>query len=202
MKMTINRALSELKLLNKKIADKTSRLEVVAAINEKTVIDKDGFIAKVSADTQSIRDLIKYRASIKSAIVMSNANTKVTVGKVSMTVAEAIERKTSIDLDKDLNRQMREKYFTLKSQVENHNVNAKAQADKQAVAALGADTEGDKGAQYKSIFDAYYDSNKAELLAPEDIEAQIEKDQDTIDEFESEVDFILSESNTKTSIEV
>ena len=198
--MSINRALSELKLLNKKITDKTGRLQVAVGIQQKTVIVKVDFINTVKANVQQLRDLITNRNNIKSAIVLSNAKTKVTIGDKTMTVAEAIERKTSIELEKSLNKKMREDYYGLKSQIEQHNNNAKAQADKQAEAALGAATEGDKGTQYKAIFDAYYDANKADVLAPNDIEVQIEKDQDLIDEFESEVDFILSESNTKTSI--
>lgn len=202
MDISINRALSELKLLNKKITDKTAKLQVAVGIQQKTVIDKDVFLKSVAANIQQLRDFIQNRNKIKSAIVLSNAKTKVTIGDKTMTVAEAIERKTSIDLDKALNKKMREDYYNLESQIEQHNVNAKTQADKQCEAALGAQTEGDKGAQYKTIFEAYYEANKAEVLAPEDIKAQIEKDQDTIDEFESEVDFILSESNTKTSINV
>jgi len=119
-----------------------------------------------------------------------------------MTVAEAIERKSSIELDKSLNRRMREQYFGNKQGVESHNQKATDTANQQVEKMLGTDTEGDKSAQAKTLFDVSYDANKAELLAPPDIEAQIEKDQDAIDKFESEVDFILSESNTKTMISV
>lgn len=202
MDMSINRALSELKLLNKKIADKTNRLEVAGGMQKVEEGVKKTFVDTATANIQSIRDLIERRNVIKSLIVASNAETYVTVGTKSMTVAQAIERKTSIELEKDLNRRMREQYYGHKSNIEKHNDQCRGKADKQAEAALGAATEGDKGLQYKAIFDAYYDSNKAELLAPEGIEAQIENDQDSIDEFENEVDFILSESNTKTLITV
>lgn len=203
MEISINRALSELKLLNKKISDRTKLLQV-AGLVQKTTEEavKTEFISDQSAAIQSVRDLIKRRGVVKCAIVKSNAATTVTIGRVSMTVAEAIERKTSIELDKDLNRQMREKYYSKKKDFENHDIQCRNKADKQAEAALGAATEGDKGIQYKAIFDAYYDSNKAELLCPIGIEKDIEDHQDSIDEFESEVDFILSESNTKTVIEV
>lgn len=202
MEISINRALSELKLLNKKITDKTGRLQVSDAVQKQTQEGGKVFIETAAANIQAIRDLISRRNLIKSKIVLSNASTTVAVGSQSMTVAEAIERKTSIELDKNLNRRMREQYYTNKNGVDAHNDKCRAQADKQAEAALGAATEGDKGTQYKAIFDAYYDLNKAALLAPDDIENQIEKDQDKIDEFETEVDFILSESNTKTTIEV
>lgn len=202
MEISINRALSELKLLNKKITDKTARLQVSDAVQKQTKEQGEKFISDAVAGIKSIRDLIARRNYIKSKIVLSNASTSVAVGDKTMTVAEAIERKTSIELDKNLNRRMRETYYGHKGSVEAHNDKCRSQADKQAEAALGAATEGDKGIQYKAIFDAYYDLNKATLFAPDGIEKQIEDDQDKIDEFESEVDFILSESNTKTMIEV
>ena len=202
MEISINRALSELKLLNKKIADKTSRLEVATGAQKVDDLVRENYITTAKANIQSIRDLIKRRNAIKSAIVTSNAATSVAVGDATMTVAEAIERKTSIELEKDLNRRMREKYYNIKQGVEAHNDKARATANEQVEKMLGTDTEGDKAAQAKAIFDVSYEANKAELLAPADIEAQIEKDQDAIDEFENEVDFILSESNTKTMITV
>jgi len=200
--ISINRALSELKLLNKKIEDKTDKLEVAIGTQKINETDKEAFLAKADADIQQVRGLIARRNLIKSAVVLSNANTSIVVAGQLMTVAEAIERKQSIDLDKSLNRRMRERYFGIKAGVEQHNDNVKVQADEQAKAALGADTEADKGAGYKSIVEAYVDRNKAELIAPQDIELQIESDQDKIDEFEAEIDFILSESNTKTEIDV
>ena len=200
--ISINRALSELKLLNKKIASKTDSLDAAAGVKGIASEQKDNFIKDSKAKVQQIRDLIARRDLIKSSIVASNAQTMVAVAGKSMTVAEAIERKTSIDLTKNLNRKVRESYYSAKAGVENHNEEVKRNADKQAEAALGADTEGDKGAGYKAIVDAYIERNKAELIAYEGIEQEIEKTQDEIDEFESEVDFILSESNTKTMIDV
>ncbi|MGI9541920.1 MAG: hypothetical protein ACR2MX_01600 [Cyclobacteriaceae bacterium] len=204
MEISINRALSELKLLNKKISDKTKSLNVASAVTSKEVKEdaKEMFLKTIEGNIQRIRDFIDRRQRIKSAIVLSNALTKVVVAGKEMTVADAIERKQSIQLDKDLSKRMREDYFSCKNATDIHNEKASAKADKQAEAALGAATEGDKGIQYKSIYDAYYDTNKAELISIDNIEAMIETDQERIDEFESEVDFILSESNTKTMINV
>ena len=202
MQISINRALSELKLTNKKIEDKTANLRVAGAVQNMEPDEKQRITNSFIADIQSIRDLISRRNSLKSAIVASNAAVCVTVGDESMTVAQAIERKTSIEFEKALNRRMREGYYQALNQVDSHNAAAKDNADKQANAALGADTEGNKGDQYTAIFDAYYKKNSVELLAPEDIEAQLERDQDKVDSFENEVDFILSESNIKTMIEV
>lgn len=203
MTISINRALAELKLIAKKIEQKTVSLEVTVCIKSDLVDEfKKDFVTKSTSAIQQVKDLIERRNKLKSAIVTSNAFTTVLVSKKQMTVAEAIERKSSIELERSLCRQLREKYFTSKKGIENHNAQVDKDADKAALQALGADTEGNKGEAYKSIVDAYKLRNKAELLAPEGIEKDIEEMQDAIDEFECEVDFALSESNIKTMIEV
>lgn len=203
MEMTINRALSELKLLGKKIEQKTDELLVADSVLKTTQQEvKDAFVRDQEAKIQQLNDMVLRRNKIKSAVVLSNSKTVVTVAGVQMTVAEAIERKSSIQFEKDINRKMRERFYGAKNAVERHNETKRQAADKQAEQALGADTESNKGEQYKAIFDAYFGKHEAEVIAPQGIESKIEKDRDVIDEFEQEVDFILNESNTITKIEV
>jgi hypothetical protein len=200
--ISVNRALSELKLITKKIGQKTNLNISASARGDFDQSEVSNFKIKATADIQQLRDLISRRNDIKSAIVASNAATMVTIGNKAMTVAQAIERKSSIAYEKGAARSMRENYFTQKKAVEMHNEGVEKEADKQASNALSADTEGDKGAAYTAIVDAYVKKNKALLVAPDGIEETIDKMQDAIDEFENEVDFILSESNIKTMIDV
>lgn len=204
MEMSINRALAELKLLNKKITDKTSALSVADAVKESAITQevKKAFVEKQAADIQQIRDFIDRRNAIKAAIVASNAVTRVTVAGKTMTVAEAIERKTGIEYSKALFRKMRERYFGCKANADMHNQKTEQNAEKQAATALGAAKEGDKSQEYKAIYEVHYNMNKAVVLAPDGIEDIIQKGDDEIAEFEKDVDFILSESNTKTLINV
>lgn len=200
MEMSITRALAELKLSDKKINQRTSVLTAGAVIrcNE----DEGDFIAKSKAAIHSIEDMIKRRNTIKREIVLSNAKTTVTIGGESMTVAEAIERKTSIELNKNLSRQIRETYFQAKRQVETHNARVEGEASKVAEQILGNDSDADKGDAYTAICKAHTDKHSAKLLAYDRIEDSIDKMQDKIDDFECEVDFILTESNTRTIIEI
>lgn len=202
MEMSINRALAELKLLNKKITDKTNALLVAEAAKGVAAEAKQVFIRDQAASIQQVRDFIVRRNAIKSAIVASNAKTTVTIGNKTMTVAEAIERKTGIEHEKHLMRRLRERYYGAKAAVEKHNETVKAMAEKQAATALGAQKEGDKSVEYKAVFDVHYNMNKAELVAQDGFEKEIETGDDAIAEFEKDVDFILSESNTRTMINV
>lgn len=203
MEISINRALSELKLLDKKIKDKIPGIQAAATV--KTTDDealRKAFIEDQSAKLQQVQDLISRRNKIKTAIVASNASTYVEVANEKMTVAAAIERKSSIELDKQLNKQLRQQFYGNKNNVDQHNDRVRQQADKQAESVLGAETAREKGEEYTAFSDAYYKRNKAELISINDLDKLIERTQDEIDEFESEVDFVLSESNTKTLIEV
>lgn len=201
--ISVTRALSELKLLGKKIDQKIQELKIVELVNstEKEVLIQE-FTKSQEEKLQSVKDLIKRRNSLKSAIVLSNAKTYVEILGKRMTVAEAIERKTSIEFEKFLERQMRERFFGIKLKAENHNNQISQRADKQAESALGGETARDKGEEYAALHKAYYDRNSVKVVGITDAESEIDKLRDEIDSFENEVDFVLSESNTKTMIEV
>ena len=102
-KITITEGLVELKLLDSRIRKATVKDWAIGVYSKDvTQENKKKFEEVTKANYQSIKDLINERAKIKSAIVKSNAKTQVKVGEKKMTVAEAIERKSSIDYEKDL----------------------------------------------------------------------------------------------------
>ena len=105
--MSIHQALSELKLLDSRIERAinsgrfigTKKL-VESKVSQTRTTVKD-FNVSAKADLESVRALIERRSEIKSKIVASNAKTKVTIGGTKYTVAEAIERKSSISYEED-----------------------------------------------------------------------------------------------------
>ena len=92
--MSLHRALSELKTLDKRIHKQIddSKFVGVKHKNKKVNLfqDEKEFIREAKADYQSIIDLITRKQKIKKAIVEANANTKVTVAGKEMTIADAI----------------------------------------------------------------------------------------------------------------
>ena len=96
-KMTIHKALCELKTLDARITKSIGETEYVFAnkhsndkVNGMTVA---AYCDEIKSGYQRVTDLIKRRDAIKRAVVLSNAVTKVTVGGKEYTVAEAIEMK-------------------------------------------------------------------------------------------------------------
>ena len=95
--MTIHKALSELKLLDARINDKTEALEVVVANKHSNSkihgVSVDEFCKNAKEAYQSLRTLINRRNAIKRAVTKSNAITTVQIGGKTYTVAEAIDMK-------------------------------------------------------------------------------------------------------------
>ncbi|MFS0657375.1 hypothetical protein AB1L07_01955 [Niallia alba] len=205
MEITITRALAELKLLDKRIqrtinesvlAGYTVGKKFMTGFNSVEEIEK-----RSKSDYQSIQDLIKRRNEIKSAIVVSNATTQVEIAGQSMTVAEAIERKTSINYDKLLLNKLRSTYSQLVSHVDRVNEDVKNRLDKQLEVLYGKDGK-TKAIENEELTRAFKEDNEAKFIDSLNLRDKIEQLTKEIEDFETEVDFILSESNTITRITV
>ena len=94
-KMTIHRALGEIKLYDKKIVDLLDKDFVLASkkrIGKVHGIDVEKYKEEMKANLQSLRALMRNRQILKSAIAKSNETTMVTIGGETMTILDAIER--------------------------------------------------------------------------------------------------------------
>lgn len=206
-KMLVTQALNELKTLDSRIMRAINNATFVAPakICEKNVISnmsKEDFNANAKSDLQSIDDLINRRKNIKAAIVASNAVTMVTVAGVEMTVAAAIERKTSIEYEKSLLRQMKNQYLNSKQRVDVKNTEMEAAIERLVATAFGKDSKTNiKSDDYSAIADPYKEKNEWALVDPIDVLNQITKREEEIDMFLSSVDSQLQISNCTNYIE-
>ena len=206
--MTITRGLAELKLLDKRINHKISESNFITA-NKKSnkkingIYTVDEFSQNAKAQYQSVLDLIERRKKIKTAIVNSNANTIVNIAGKEMTVADAIERKESIQYEQTLLNTMRKQYSTSlgKMQIENEKVNAKL--DELLNTSFGKENKQKVSDDEISIISKpYLEQNEFVLINPLEIHKKIESLNEEIDNFISEVDYVLSESNSITRITI
>lgn len=205
--ITITRALNELKLLDKKINGKIGSGKFIGCAkraSEKvdSIFTKEEFRNLVKSDYDTVSSLIKRRSAIKAMIVTSNANTKVTIDNVEMTVAEAIERKNTIEYDKSLLAEMIKQYNKIYSKCNTENEKVNEKADEMINTMLGK-VEQNKKDQYKAeseIVQKFIKDNEFETIDPINLQKKIEEMKEYIDNFESEVDFTLSESNSIVKI--
>lgn len=198
---TITRAMAELNVLNKHI----QRL-----INETTFIScgtknnqqKNHPVYQSVAKFQQMRDLKKRFDTIKSAIIMSNANTTLLIGSKEYTVAEAIARKNNISIDKQMLLQMKNQRKLQQEMVDSQNQQASARLQRLLEQNFGKDNTKTDPTTLKQTEDAFWVNNRWTLIDPLNLTSQIERLEEEIDEFEKNVDFALSESNSINKIRI
>ncbi len=207
--MNITRALAEIKRLDDRITRALSAQFVGVTIGQNTKMkmsDGNKTPAQAQAEIQSAADSLQamfaQRASIKAKVVASNAVTTVQLGNEVLTVAEAIERKKSIEFKR--------KYVaTLQAQLNKANTIVKTQNDKlEAVIETNLATiyGNDKGkveaGMYEAIAKPQRETKEAALLDPLKVVDLVAKLQDEVSLVDSELDYLLSTSNAMTVIEV
>lgn len=194
--ITITRGLVQLKLLRKRIDKASQRLEVVTVSTDPKARD-----LTAKEDLQSIHDLIERYNKIKREIDVSNATTTIKVAGETMLVIEAIARKTTIVMQSDVLRKIRHQLQEARYEVETANEQAQSRLDRLLEANYGKDTKVSE-TEIKGITDTFWKANLVELVDPAKIEEYIEKMDEYVDNFLAEVDLVLSESNSQTTIEI
>jgi len=200
-KMTIHRALAELKLMGSKINCAIGQQFVLCKSNSQNKINGRQ-ITEVERELQGNLDsamaLIERRNKIKKAIILSNANTKITVGDTTMTVAEAIDYKDAVQYENALLSELSRQYSqsTGKCNKENELLQTKfetffANSGKNEVSV--EEKENDR--------QMYFKNNEFSLVDPNKVKNRIDTLNDKTTMFLMEIDAVLSESNATTFIE-
>jgi len=205
MDISITKALRELKTLDARILKKIGETTFAASKKPKETIrgfkTVNEFENEAKESLQSIKDLICRRKQIKKAIVESNAKTIVEVSGVKMTVADAIERKNFIEIEKSLLFKMNNDYGQSQVRVEKNNELAQDRLDTQLNNMISKDGKTDLTAVegYKKLF---WESEETRLIDPISVKELAAKMALDIDTFEDDVDVALSEINARTLITV
>lgn len=208
-KMTIHRALSELKLIDARIEKAINVIEPTGLMQVGKPVNgfyaKEDFEKEVNAKYQSVTDLIDRKNDIKSAIVKANGITIVNLGEKTMTIADAINFKTVIVVKKNLINRLTQNHNTVKAKFtkENERINNVALDNaKIMIGKQGDDKVKPNDEDVKNIVEPFVKRNEFHLVDPLKVEDLIENLQKEVDEFEAEVDAVLSEINAITVIEI
>ena len=205
-KMTVHKALAELKTLDDRINSEITGSVFVRAnrhnnmkIFGKTIPD---FMADTESSYQSVKALINRRNAMKRAVVLSNAITKVEIGGVEYTVAEAIEMNNhGMENLVDLRDCLREQYSSVKRMVESENGDKLVKACENYIQATFGTKEKVNNPDIETAQKVYMANNTYDIVTGFDIEKTIKELTDRIDAFKAEVDSALSVSNALTVIE-
>ena len=207
MQISITRALSELKVLQKRFDKEVSQLNVISVQHGLTLmknssVKPEDFSEKAKAQLQSVEDLQKRIHLIKTKIQQSNAITMVKIGTQEMTVLEAIIKKSLLENQKDLLARLKKQLILANDNFEaatmsNENKIAKQLEDATKNSTVKLDLEVEK--QIKASVESLY---PIKMIDPCKLSDKVKALEDEIEEFEANVDFALSESNALTQIEV
>lgn len=204
--MKVTKALTEIKKLDKQISKLTQQGQFILTATRGRIA---GFTSTEEASTvvrsnlDKIRDLMRRRAAIKAKVTASNAATVVTIAGKEMTVAEAIERKASIEQDETLLRVMKQQFNKAVDAQAKHEHMVQVEIDRKVEQVFGNVKKVDSNdATYNTIQEQVQKANKFELIDPNQLAKTIEALETEIDDFKANVDVELSVANATTEIEI
>lgn len=208
-KISVTRGLVELKTLNDRIGRAIGQGTFVSTVvghgaqrkslDFPSVTDLEN---KIKGSFDSVNALILEREKIKSAIVLSNATTMVQLMNRTMTVAEAIELKTTVDFRTSYLNTLRTQLMQSRSRVSVDNAKLEVKIETLLTTLYGSEKTKVDQASVAAVSDPQRNQHEVTLFDPSNITAKIEQLQNEVDILTGEIDFVLSESNAKTEIEV
>lgn len=206
--MNVHQALTELKNLDARVFKATREKRYVVA-NKHANTNIGGqpiseFCDGIKAAYQKVSDLIARRVAIKRAVTLSNATTKVMVGGVEYTVAEAIEMKNhGIEFYQVLLNKLEEDYKIATNEATSNNGGVLERRADDYIKTLYGNTDlknaSDEISKVRADFIA---AQTYEIIDPISIKEEMEKLEKKINSFIIEVDSALSVSNAITEITV
>lgn len=208
-KISVTRALATLTKIEGKIekrVDQLNTVHIAKGIDDNrqipgSLISVDAFEKAAKADYQGLQDLLKVRDELKAAVVQSNATTKVTVGNEEMTVAQAIERKRTIQYKELLLAKLKAQYNHAQARLNKENMEFEAKLEQARAPYIGRDKSPD-AEQLKVVEGPTRMISTPSIVDPLGLADTIRSLEAEIEDFTSNVDFALSEINAKTEVEI
>ena len=206
--MTITKALSELKLLSKRIDSEipNSKFCTVNRHSLRNVNGKPIETAKkeMQGSYDTIVSLIARNNAIKKAVTKANALTEITVNGEKMTIAEAIYyKKTGIDYEKELLTTLSIQYDQAVNVLNRENGEKLSKSCEEYLTKMfGTKEVRTDPNEIKQVQDEYMTGNTVDLIEGIDVKKAIETLKNKIDAFEAEIDAQITIANSTTTITI
>ena len=207
IEMTITRALSELKTLQSRYVKSINGLNLVAVKQGSKLrgpnasYKENDFVNNAIEGLQSSDALYARIIAIKSAIDKSNSTTTIKIGSREMTIQEALVYKKFVDLKKAKLQTLQRLAKSARADFEmalNENQSA---IEKMISSTVGRDGTDSQKATARKEAEDYIEKTKAVALVDHcEIDKLVKALDEEITEFETNIDYALSESNSTTKI--
>ena len=205
-KLTVHKALSELKILNNRIQREIDDIQFVL-VNKRSNQKINGapvkeYMEQTKEKYQSVTTLINRRNAIKRAVTRSNAVTTVDINGTEYTVAEAIDMKAvGVNHLRQLLQRMEYQFKQAQNQAERENGDRLDNRVDEYMRSLYQNTDlKNMTDELKKVRENFITAQTVEILDPVKVTDEITKLRDKIDAFMSEVDSALSVSNALTTV--
>lgn len=199
--ITITQALSKVKLLEARLEKKLENSNFVAVQHGSKLrrpyasYKVEDFCNNAKAEMQSIEDLFEQLFTLRSKIAQSNATTKITIGGREMTVQDAIILKRLGDFRK-------KRLWALKCSLTSARESLdEANTENNNAIERMVSQSSDKNSQ-KEASDYINLTRATSLVDPCEIQKKIDELEQFVAEFDDNIDFALSESNSTTRITI
>jgi len=203
-KMTLTRALAEIKLIEKKIARFSDSSVIWVGLSKNGKIHNVSDLAKmkstVDSNKQKLIELITRRNTIKHKLLEANNRVTVTIKEKTYTIAEAIDRKAFIETEKRIFAQINNQIVTVNNAFAIESAKLDEKVQNTINSALGGDGKKDP-AVVDGINKSVRDNNQLQVEDPSSVIEWVKATIEDFEDFETEIDFKLSEVNSKTEIE-
>ena len=201
--LSLTRLLSEIKTTEERIM-KLPVIVGVAANSTDRVAEENESVEEFKKTSQSRFDtwmslserLVKLRAARNKA----NATTYVTVCGKSVTMDEAIVMKSLLNLQKQALEGFKKQIGMVENFVTRADNEVKVAVDKAVAQSIASQTLTED--QSKLFNDMYKKSLGKSMVIGESVKAGIKKLEDHITSFSAEIDYVLSEANSTTKVEI
>jgi hypothetical protein len=197
--MSVTQALAEIKLVRNRLESALEHTNLIVLKKKRDLIDPAAFSLNAMASYQSVLDLLERYNLLKSRVVQSNATTLVTIAGKTYSVADAVERKRSIDYEKTLLLKMKQQLERVRKEFTDHSAMEQARVERLVMTELGKESKTNVEV-VSQLTETFLAQNRAEIVDPLGLAEQIKKLEKHIEDFETQVDWVLSESNGKTLI--
>jgi len=148
-----------------------------------------------------MRDLLEEKENIKKGVMKANSTTKITVGNVGMFIIDAINKKDSIKLERQIIQTLKNQIAENTNFVNNNNSNVKIALDKILEVSVQKDIK-TTSADIEAISAPYMKTNEFALVDPLKLKDKLEKWETEIESFELDIDSALSTANALTTIKI
>lgn len=205
VRMSLTRALAEVKMTDAKITSAIATLNPIAFYQKSKPLQgynsADDYTTKQLAHYQSLMDLILYRVKLQCAISVANAHTEVVVNGKTYTISQAIQLKNNKGYYFEIVSTLKNKYTKTMLEFERVNSDIYKRLDNLVASSLSKDVK-TGSADYDAIAKPFLAQNEFSILDPLKVLDVIQLTENFYNEWCAELDFKLSEINSTTFIEV